>query len=221
MTNKEKYKQAFSALQPSNEIRLEEKIMKEYKRKQSKRIIAMAAILCLAVFAGGGGAYAANVGGIQRTIQLWIHGDQTTAELNVNDDGTYTVKIPDENGGTKTQSGGGVAFDAFGNERPLTEEEILAEIGSPNVEYYDDGSIWFFYEDTAKDITGDFNDDNVCYIKATGSKGDLYVTVKKYGGYACSPDKFPNPKSFNTGEADPAGVAYQPASEKLDAESGE
>ena len=56
MTNKEKYKQAFSALQPSNEIRLEEKIMKEYKRKQSKRIIAMAAILCLAVFAGGGGA---------------------------------------------------------------------------------------------------------------------------------------------------------------------
>ena len=55
MTNKEKYKQAFSALQPSNEIRLEEKIMKEYKRKQSKRIIAMAAILCLAVFAGGGG----------------------------------------------------------------------------------------------------------------------------------------------------------------------
>ena len=164
MTNKEKYKQAFSALQPSNEIRLEEKIMKEYKRKQSKRIIAMAAILCLAVFAGGGGAYAANVGGIQRTIQLWIHGDQTTAELNVNDDGTYTVKIPDANGGTKTQSGGGVAFDAFGNERPLTEEEILAEIGSPNVEYYDDGSIWFFYEDTAKDITGDFNDDNVCYI---------------------------------------------------------
>lgn len=221
MTNKEKYKQAFSALQPSNEIRLEEKIMKEYKRKQSKRIIAMAAILCLAVFAGGGCAYAANVGGIQRTIQLWIHGDQTTAELNVNDDGTYTVKIPDENGGTKTQSGGGVAFDAFGNERPLTEEEILAEIGSPNVEYYDDGSIWFFYEDTAKDITGDFNDDNVCYIKATGSKGDLYVTVKKYGGYACSPDKFPNSKSFNTGEADPAGVAYQPASEKPDAESGE
>lgn len=142
MTNKEKYKQAFSALQPSNEIRLEEKIMKEYKRKQSKRIIAMAAILCLAVFAGGGGAYAANVGGIQRTIQLWIHGDQTTAELNVNDDGTYTVKIPDENGGTKTQSGGGVAFDAFGNERPLTEEEILDHLDSPNIEYYDDGSIW-------------------------------------------------------------------------------
>ena len=147
MTNKEKYKQAFSALQPSNEIRLEEKIMKEYKRKQSKRIIAMAAILCLAVFAGGGGAYAANVGGIQRTIQLWIHGDQTTAELNVNDDGSYTVKIPDENGETQTMGGGGVAFDAFGNERALTEEEILDHLDSPNIEYYDDGSIWLFYRD--------------------------------------------------------------------------
>ena len=37
MTNKEKYKQAFSGLQPSRDIRLEEKIMKEYKRKHTKR----------------------------------------------------------------------------------------------------------------------------------------------------------------------------------------
>ena len=133
MTNKERYKQAFSALQPTSEIRLEEKIMKEYKRKHTKRIIAMAAIICLAVFAGSGGAYAANVGGIQRTIQLWVHGDQTTAELNVHDDGTYQVKIPDGNGGTKTRGGGGVAFDAFGNERALTEEEILDHLDSPNI----------------------------------------------------------------------------------------
>ncbi len=221
MTNKEKYKQAFSALQPSNEIRLEEKIMKEYKRKQSKRIIVMAAILCLAVFAGGGGAYAANVGGIQRTIQLWIHGDQTTAELNVNDDGTYTVKIPDENGGTKTQSGGGVAFDAFGNERALTEEEILDHLDNPNIEYYDDGSIWLFYRDMAKDITNDFDDDGMCYVKISDDDGELYVTAKKYGGWHISSDKFASTWEFNNDDCDPAGVAYQPASEKPDAESGE
>lgn len=197
MTNKEKYKQAFSALQPSNEIRLEEKIMKEYKRKQSKRIIAMAAILCLAVFAGGGGAYAANVGGIQRTIQLWIHGDQTTAELNVNDDGTYTVKIPDENGGTKTQSGGGVAFDAFGNERPLTEEEILDHLDSPNIEYYDDGSIWLFYRDMAKDITNDFDADGMCYVKISDDDGELYVTAKKYGGWHISFRQICQLREFN------------------------
>lgn len=219
MTNKEKYKQAFSALQPSNEIRLEEKIMKEYKRKQSKRIIAMAAILCLAVFAGGGGAYAANVGGIQRTIQLWIHGDQTTAELNVNDDGSYTVKIPDENGETQTMGGGGVAFDAFGNERALTEEEIIDHLDSPNIEYYDDGSIWLFYRDMAKDITDSFDEEDMCYVKITDEEGDLYVTAKKYGGWHVSSDKFAAAWKFNTDNCDPDSVAYLPASEKPDAES--
>ena len=220
MTNKEKYKQAFSALQPSHDIRLEEKIMKDYKRKHTKRTIAMVALICFAVFAGGGGAYAANLGGIQRTIQLWIHGDQTTAELNVNDDGSYTVKIPDENGETKTMGGGGVAFDAFGNERPVTEEEILDQLNQPNIEYYDDGSIWLFYKDMAKDITNDFDDEDMCYVKIADDDGDLYVTVKKYGGYHISSDKYAAAWEFN-GAVDPEGIAYQPASEKPDAESGE
>lgn len=218
MTNKEKYKQAFSGLQPSHDIRLEEKIMKEYKRKHTKRTIAMAALICFAVFAGGGGAYAANLGGIQRTIQLWIHGDQTTAELNVNDDGSYTVKIPDENGETQTMGGGGVAFDAFGNERALTEEEIIDHLDSPNIEYYDDGSIWLFYRDMAKDITDSFDEEDMCYVKIADDDGDLYVTVKKYGGYHISSDKYAAAWEFN-GAVDPEGIAYQPASEKPDAES--
>lgn len=221
MTNKEKYQQAFSALQPSRDIRLEEKIMKEYKRKHTKRTIAMAAILCLAVFAGGGGAYAANIGGIQRTIQLWIHGDQTTAELNVNDDGSYTVTIPDGKGGTTTQGGGGVAYDAFGRERPLTEEEIIEHLDSPNIEYYDDGSIWLFYKNMAKDITNDFDDDDMCYVKIDDDDGELYVTAKKYGGWHVSSDRFSSAWEFNGDNCDPNSVAYQPASEKPDAESGE
>lgn len=220
MTNKEKYQQAFSALQPTKDIRLEEKTMKTYHKRQVKRTIALVAVICLAVCAGGGGAYAANVGGIQRTIQLWIHGDQTTATVDINDDGTYTVKIPDGNGGTTERGGGGVAFDAFGNERALTEEEILDQLDSPNIEYYDDGSIWFFYQDMAKDITDSFDKDEVCYLKVTDDEGDLYVTVKKYAGYAYSRDKYANPKTFNTDARDPDGIAYQPASEKPDAESG-
>lgn len=221
MTNKEKYQQAFSALQPTQDIRLEEKTMKTYHKRQVKRTIAMVAVICLAVCAGGGGAYAANIGGIQRTIQLWLHGDQTTATVDINDDGTYTVKIPDENGEQQTAvSGGGKAFDAFGNEVPLSEEEIMEQVTAPNVEYYDDGSIWFFYKDMAKDITDSFDENEVCYIKATDDEGDLYVTVKKYAGYAYSRDKYTNPKTFNTDARDPDGIAYQPASEKPDAESG-
>ena len=31
-------------------------------------------------------SYAANVGGIQRTVQIWLHGDQTQATLDVSND---------------------------------------------------------------------------------------------------------------------------------------
>lgn len=59
---------------------------------------------------GTGTVYAANVGGIQRTIQLWIHGDQTDATLDVKEDGSYNLNYSDENGNTVEQGGGGVAF---------------------------------------------------------------------------------------------------------------
>ena len=40
------------------------------------------------ILGGTGTAYAANVGGIQRTVQIWLHGDQTQATLDVSNDGT-------------------------------------------------------------------------------------------------------------------------------------
>lgn len=220
MTNKEKYQQAFSALQPSRDIRLEEATMKAYKKRQTKRVVALVAVICLLVCAGGGGAYAANIGGIQRTIQLWIHGDQTTATLDINDDGSYTVHYPDENGDMQTAGGGGVAFDMFGNERVLTEEEIMDQLDSPDIEYYDDGSIWLFYRDMAKDITDSFDDEDMCYIKIEDEEGDLFVTAKKYGGWHISSDRYAGAWEFNNDDCDPANVAYQPACEKPDAESG-
>lgn len=220
MTNKEKYQQAFSALQPSRDIRLEEATMKAYKKRQTKRVVALVAVICLLVCVGGGGAYAANIGGIQRTIQLWIHGDQTTATLDINDDGSYTVHYPDENGDMQTAGGGGVAFDMFGNERALTEEEIMDQLDSPDIEYYDDGSIWLFYRDMAKDITDSFDDEDMCYVKIEDEEGDLFVTAKKYGGWHISSDRYASAWEFNNDDCDPANVAYQPASEKPDVESG-
>ena len=38
--------------------------------------------------------------------------------------GHYLLSYEDENGETQTVGGGGVAIDAFGRERPLTEEEL-------------------------------------------------------------------------------------------------
>ena len=76
MTNGEKYKKAFSVLQTSKgslqEVENMAKLQKRTKMKTAAAVIAGCIIL-----GGTGTAYAANVGGIQRTVQIWLHGDQT------------------------------------------------------------------------------------------------------------------------------------------------
>ena len=93
-------------------------------QKRTKMKTAAAVIAGCILLGGTGTAYAANVGGIQRTIQLWIHGDQTNATLNVSDNGTYTMEYYDENGELQESGGGGIAFEADGTQRSLTFVKI-------------------------------------------------------------------------------------------------
>ena len=196
MTNKEKYKKAFSALEP-HECSFQEVEQMAVLQKKT-RIKTAAAIVTGCILIGGTGtAYAANVGGIQRTIQLWIHGDQTTATLNVSDDGTYTMEYYDEDGNLSQSGGGGIAMDADGTTRPLTEAELLAEIDSPEVEYEEDGSVWVYYHNQSVEITDKFNEDKVCYVKIADGNKTLYLTVKYQNGYSYSPQKYIEPEMFN------------------------
>ena len=196
MTNKEKYKQAFSGLHPLEPISPEVEQMVKIQKKHKFQVAA--AILTAFILVGGTGTvYAANIGGIQRTIQLWIHGDQTDATLDVKEDGSYSLNYSDENGKEVEQGGGGVAFDADGTERPLTEEEIMEQINMPEVEYEEDGSVWVYYENQKIEITDKFDNDKVCYVKIKGNEKTLYLTVKYQNGYCISEDKYPNPASFN------------------------
>lgn len=196
MTNKEKYKQAFSGLHPLEPISLEVTQMVKMQKKHKFQVAA--AILTAFILVGGTGTvYAANVGGIQRTIQLWIHGDQTHATLDVKEDGSYNLNYSDENGNTVEQGGDGVAFDADGTERPLTEDEIMEQINMPEVEYEEDGSVWVYYENQKIEITDKFDNDKICYVKIKGKEKTLYLTVKYQNGYCISEDKYPNPASFN------------------------
>lgn len=87
MTNKEKYKQAFSALHPSGDISMEVERMAMMSRKAKLKTAAAAVTACLLVAVGGGMAYAADVGGIQRTVQLWINGEMTNAEISFDGEG--------------------------------------------------------------------------------------------------------------------------------------
>ena len=191
MSNKQQYKLAFSVLQTSSELSLEERKMYKYRAKTIYRNIAVAAAVCFLILGGSVTAYAANVGGIQRTLQLWINGDQTAVTVDFDGAGHYTMEYTDGNGENKTVSGGGVAIDPFGNERPLTEDEIMNHLyNEVNVKYNDDGTVTLYFQDQTVDITDKFENE-YCYILLNGADTDLYVTVKYQDGWAVSPNKYP------------------------------
>lgn len=196
MTNKEKYKQAFSVLQSSGEISLEVERMAIMNKRARMRTAAAAVAACVALAGGGGIVYAADIGGIQRTVQLWIDGDQTTVTFEYDGDGSFIMSYPTEDGEVEEIGGGGVALEADGTERPLTEEELLDSLNDPEVEYKDDGTVWVYYYDQKIEITDQFQD-GVCYVKLSHGDETLYMTIKYQDGYSTSPHKYADPDSFD------------------------
>lgn len=194
MTNKEKYQRAFSVLHASGDCVMEVTSMNRTTRRYIPRLAAacMAAVLVLSTV-----AYAADIGGIQRTIQLWFRGEQTDAVLEIRE-GEYTLGFEDAAGNTHEIQGGGVAIELDGQERPLTEEEILEHLAMPEVEYRDDGSVWVYHQSQKLEITDMFDENGVCYVLLKDGNDDRYMTVKRDGGYATSPHKYPNPDTFQT-----------------------
>lgn len=197
MTNKEKYKQAFSVLHTSDDFALEVEKMALLKRKQKRNIAVAVAAICVLLVGGTGTAYAANIGGIQRTVQLWIHGDQTDATIEFHADGSYSMLYKDANGNDMERGGGGIAYEKDGTERPLTEEELMEQLNAPDVIYEEDGTVWVYYYDQKIDITNKFDEDGICYVKVSNGEETLYMTIKYQNGWSTSPYKYVNPVTFN------------------------
>ena len=181
MIVKERYKRAFSLLRASDYSKMEVKSMNNVKILPVRRLVALCAAVAL-VAAMASVAYAADLGGIRRTIQLWVHGDQTNAVLEVKE-GSYTLK---NDQGETVQAGGGVAIDIFGRERPLSEEEILDHLDTPEVEYKEDGTVWVYYRGQTLEIT-DLFQDGVCYVQLKDGDEVRYLTVQYQEGYSVSP----------------------------------
>ncbi|MCR4648992.1 MAG: hypothetical protein K5776_07940 [Lachnospiraceae bacterium] len=195
MTNKEKYKQAFSVLHTSENFSPEVEMMEKISKKNKIKGIVAGVAAVLTVSGLSTTAYAANLGGIQRQIQLWIHGDQTTATMEI-DQGNYTISYVDENGEAKEMHGGGVSLDAFGRERPVTEEEIMDHLDMPDVAFNDDGTIIVYYHAQTIDITDKFNSDGFCFTHVTDGKKNFYMTIKNDGSYGIDSDKYPDTSEF-------------------------
>ena len=157
--------------------------------------VAVAVCACLIVIGTGGAAYAMNLGGIQRKIQIWLEGDQTDAILKI-DDRSYSLDYKNSDGETIHRSVGGIAFDADGNEKSLTEIDILQIIYAPEVCYEEDGSVWVYYYDQKIEITDRFKND-FCNILIQRGDEKVYMTIKYQDGYSCSRNKYANPSDFN------------------------
>ena len=201
MTDKEKFQKTFDKLHASPDVLMEvlnmttnEKVVPVRQRSYIPKVAAMVAALVLVV-GSGSAAYAMDLGGIQRVVQVWIHGDQTDATLTV-ENGTYTLDYKDAEEKDVHQGGGGVAFNADGSERPLTEEELWNEINAPEVSYEDDGKVFLYYLDQKLDITDKF-EDGICYIELQVDSKIQYMTIKYQNGYAMSPHGYVQPWEFN------------------------
>ena len=197
MTEKEKFQRAFAPLHASPDTLTE--VMKMTEQKHGKRALRRAATLGLAaalVLALGSVAYASDLGGIQRTVQLWLNGEMTDATLTVNE-GSYTLRYPDKDGTEHEMGGGGIAIEDDGTERALTEEEMLEHLNAPEVEEREDGTVTVYYLDQKLDVTDKFDEDGVCYVQLEGGEKTIYMTIKRGNGYATSTTKYILPNEFN------------------------
>ncbi len=197
MTNKEKYKQAFSAVHVSDDFIWEAANMNRTTKHHSLKHIAAVIAACIILIGTATTAYAADIGGIQRIIQVWIHGDQTSATITFDGSGAYDMDYTTPDGNTQHLGGGGVALEADGTERPLTEEELMEHLTSPEVEDREDGTVWVYWYNQALEITDKF-EDGVCFVKLENGDETLYMTVRYQDGWATSPQKYILPDSWST-----------------------
>ena len=196
MTNHEKYKQAFSCVKPRDGFLQEVTQMENKKKHFHLNKVAAAVVACVMVLGSAQVAYAHNAGNIQRILQLWIHGDQTQVTVEFDGQGSYDMEYTDAEGNIQQQSGGGVAFDSNGSERPLTEEELLEELMSPDMYTTEEGRTIIAWGNQVVDITDDFVD-GVCYVKLVNGDETKYITAHEGQGFSMSPYKFLEPTTFN------------------------
>ena len=201
MTEQEKFKKTFEKLRASKETINEVLNMTErdkvvyIKKKKAIRMASMVAIMMLVLVSTASIAYAKDLGGIQRKVDIWIHGDCTNAVLT-EDNGTFLLEYFDNNKESVQLGGGGIVADQNGNTRAMTSEEFLDEINNcPDVIYEEDGSVWIYYKAQRWEITDKFKD-GFCYITLDLDDEKQYITVSYKNGYGVSPYNYSKQEDF-------------------------
>lgn len=202
MTNKERYKQAFSALHTSAQLSLEVEEMALLQKKRRNTTIAAAIAACAIIIGGSGTAYAADVGGIQEKLSMWFHGARTEVEVSDNETGGYTFRYQTENGETAFQGAGGVVINDDGSITQLSAEELIDDINrNAAVETDESGAVWVYYYDQILNITDLFDEDGICRILLSHDGGLLYLKVLREQDGFCSYSQNTEPLDGEDAEA--------------------
>ncbi|WP_276930817.1 hypothetical protein [Faecalibaculum rodentium] len=149
---RETYQRVFSKIQIPEPVDVET-IMKENRRETGmnfwqKHAAALGAAL---VIAGSTGvAYAADLGGIRTTVNVWLHGEHT--QLDAVPNGTGGYEFYETGSGEPIGGGGGVWIDENGVEHAASAQEVAENLASP-VEVREDGTVWLSVNDQTWDIT--------------------------------------------------------------------
>lgn len=194
MIDKEQYQRTFGVLHASALNLKEEPNMKSNHFPIRRALTLCAAVLLVLSLTAV--CYGADVGGIRRTIQLWVHGDQTTAVMDIQE-GSYTLSYEDAQGKPQEFGGGGVAIENDGSERPLTDEELLEHLSEPEIYYGEDGTVWAYWKKQAMEITDKFNDQGICFLRLEDGDEVWYLTVRYENGYSMSREAYVQPEEFN------------------------
>lgn len=189
MTNKERYKQAFSALHTSGQSSMEVEKMADIKKKHKRNTVAAAAVACAVVIGGSVTAYAADIGGIQEKVSIWKYGKKVEAEIEENSNGGYTIRYEcnDEEQGLMRLIEVSTGPDWISS--GLSADELVAAINDSIDVYEDvDGSVWVYYYDQKADITDLFDAEGVCRVTMTYEGQAIYLEIKrgKNGDYTYS-----------------------------------
>lgn len=187
MTNKERYKQAFSALHPSGRLSLEVEEMAYIQKKHKTNMTIAAAIACAVIIGGSGTVYAADIGGIQEKLSLWLYGEKTQVDVTESSDNGYVFTY-EHDGNTETIGGGGVSIGIDGTETWMTAGEVAEEMNrSASVRADETGRVWVYYYSQKSDITELFHE-NSCLISLSRDDKPVYLEITKEedGFYSCS-----------------------------------
>lgn len=156
MTDRERYRRAFSAIQPSAAL-LEGMTMEKTNRNRlpARRLLVLCTVLVLiiSVFSV---AYATDLGG----FRIWVNGKLQSGAIDQSKDGSITWTSED---GTYVVDGGYIVLPD-GSERPITAEELMEEYRNNPVLYTDKGVI-VAYQDQRYDITEEMQRNNRAVVE--------------------------------------------------------